>query len=73
MGFFSKISNGLKKTRESFLGALGDVLGSFTKIDDDLFEELEEILVMADVGVKTAQDICSNLKDTVKKSAKVKK
>ena len=67
MGFFSKISNGLKKTRESFLGALGDVLGSFTKIDDDLFEELEEILVMADVGVKTAQDICSNLKDTVKK------
>ena len=67
MGLFSKISNGLKKTRESFLGALGDVLGSFTKIDDDLFEELEEILVMADVGVKTAQDICSRLKDTVKK------
>ena len=67
MGLFSKISNGLKKTRESFLGALGDVLGSFTKIDDDLFEELEEILVMADVGVKTAQDICSSLKDTVKK------
>ena len=67
MGLFSKISNGLKKTRDSFLGALGDVIGSFTKIDEDLFEELEEILVMADVGVKTAQDICSNLKDTVKK------
>ena len=67
MGFFSKISDGLKKTRDSFLGALGDVLGGFTKIDDELFEELEEILVMSDVGVKTAQDICSQLKDTVKK------
>lgn len=67
MGLFSKIGNGLKKTRDSFLGALGSVLSSFTKIDDDLFEELEEILVMADVGVKTAQDICNRLKETVKK------
>ena len=67
MGLFSKISNGLKKTRDSFLGALGDVIGSFTKIDEDLFEELEEILVMADVGVKTAQDICDQLKEAVKK------
>ena len=67
MGLFSKISSGLKKTRDSFLGALGDVIGSFTKIDDDLFEELEEILVMSDVGVKTAQDICAQVKDTVKK------
>ena len=67
MSLFSKISSGLKKTRDSFLGALGDVIGSFTKIDDELFEELEEILVMSDVGVKTAQDICSQLKETVKK------
>ncbi len=67
MGLFSKIGNGLKKTRDSFLGALGSVLSSFTKIDDELFEELEEILVMSDVGVKTAQDICNQVKEIVKK------
>ncbi len=67
MGLFSKIGSGLKKTRDSFLGALGSVLSGFTKIDDELFEELEEILVMSDVGVKTAQDICNQVKETVKK------
>ncbi len=67
MGFFSKIGQGLKKTRDSFLGALGNVLGGFTKIDDELFEELEEILIMADVGATTSSDICQKLRDTVKK------
>lgn len=66
MGLFSKIGSGLKKTRESFMGALNGLLSSFTKIDEDFFEELEEILVMADVGVMTADYICSELRQKVK-------
>ncbi len=66
MGFFSKIKDGLKKTREGFVGQINSMLKSFTKIDDELFEELEELLVMADVGVHTAQNICEQLKEQVK-------
>ncbi len=66
MGFFSKIGNGLKKTRESFMGAFSSLISSFTKIDGEFFEELEEILIMADVGVLTASDICAKLRDQVK-------
>ena len=66
MGLFSKIGSGLKKTRESFMGALNGLISSFTKIDEDFFEELEEILVMADVGVMTADHICTELRQKVK-------
>ena len=66
MGLFSKIGSGLKKTRESFMGALNGLISSFTKIDEDFFEELEEILVMADVGVMTAEYICTELRQKVK-------
>lgn len=66
MGLFSKIGSGLKKTRESFMGALNGLISSFTKIDEDFFEELEEILVMADVGVMTADYICTELRQKVK-------
>lgn len=68
MGLFSKIGNGLKKTRESFMGAFSGLLSSFTKIDEDFFEELEEILVMADVGVATAEEICRLLRGKVKEA-----
>lgn len=67
MGFFSKIANGLKKTRESLSGAIDGMLGAFTKIDEELFEELEEILVMADVGMPTASRLCERLRERVKK------
>ena len=67
MGFFSKIANGLKKTRESLSGAIDGMLGAFTKIDEELFEELEEILVMADVGMPTATRLCDQLRQRVKK------
>lgn len=66
MGFFSKIKEGLKKTRDSFVGQINTMLKSFTKIDEELFEELEELLVMADVGVHTAQNICEELRAQVK-------
>lgn len=67
MGLFSKIKNGLKKTRDSVFGQIDDMLKSFTKIDEELFEELEEILIMGDVGVKTTQFICDELRMRVKK------
>ena len=66
MGLFSKISQGLKKTRDSFTGAVNSVISSFTKIDDELFEELEETLILADTGVNTATAICDELKTRVK-------
>lgn len=67
MGFFSKIKEGLKKTRNAVVGQIDSMLKSFTKIDDELFEELEELLVMGDVGVHTAEKICDELKGRVKK------
>ena len=66
MGLFSKISQGLKKTRDSFMNTVSSMLKSFTRIDEDLFEELEEILVMGDVGANTAARICDRLREEVK-------
>ncbi len=68
MGIFSKISEGLKKTRTSISGALTGFLNSFTKIDEELFEELEEILITCDIGVATSQYICEQLRQKVKEN-----
>ena len=68
MGLFSKIKNGLKKTRDSLSSAVSSVIKSFTKIDEELFEELEEILVMGDVGMVTAQKITGLLRQKVKET-----
>lgn len=67
MGLFSKIKEGLKKTRNAVMGQIDSMLKSFTKIDEELFEELEELLVMGDVGVPTAEKICNELRERVKK------
>ncbi len=66
MGFFEKISAGLKKTRDSIMGSVTSMLRSFTKIDEELFEELEEILIMADAGANTSARICGELRKKVK-------
>lgn len=66
MGLFSKIKQGLQKTKHSMVSVMEDMLGSFTSIDEELFEELEEILIMADVGVATSQKICDILRKRVK-------
>lgn len=66
MGFFDKIKNGLKKTKENMVKQMEHVFHSFTKIDEELFEELEEILIMSDVGVNTSMRICEQLRKTVK-------
>lgn len=68
MGLFSKIKEGLKKTRDSLSNAVSSVIKSFTKIDEELFEELEEILVMGDVGMVTAQKITDLLRKKVKET-----
>ncbi len=66
MGFFDKIKEGLKKTRDNISSQINIMLNTFTKIDDELFEELEELLVMGDVGIKTAEEICAVLRRRVK-------
>ncbi|MBR5372899.1 MAG: signal recognition particle-docking protein FtsY, partial [Oscillospiraceae bacterium] len=66
MGFFQKIRDGLKKTRDSVIKGLRRLLGSFTKIDEELFERLEETMIMGDMGAETAMQICDTLRDRVK-------
>ena len=66
MGFFKKLKDGLKKTRESVVGQIDSMLQAFTVIDDELFDELEELLVMGDVGVETANKICGMLRVRVR-------
>ena len=68
MGFFSKIGSGLKKTKDALTRPLNSMLRSFSKIDEDLFEELEEILIMGDVGATTAGHICESLREKVKQT-----
>lgn len=67
MGIFSKIKKGLEKTKKGMVSGIESMLGAFTKIDDDLFEELEELLIMSDVGVNTSVKICDTLRDEVKR------
>lgn len=66
MGFFEKLKNGLKKTKDSLIGSVERVLRSFTKIDEELFEELEETLIMCDIGAPTSMKICQMLRERVK-------
>lgn len=66
MGIFQKIRDGLKKTRDSLMKGLRRMLGSFTKIDEELFEQLEETMIMGDMGAETAIKICDELRDRVK-------
>lgn len=67
MGIFKKFNFGLKKTRDQMSGAIDSVLEASAAIDDALFEELEEILIMGDVGVTTAQHIMDEVRERVKK------
>jgi len=65
-GFFAKIKAGLNKTRQNIMSGVEQVLKSFAKIDEELFEELEEALIMADIGVETSISIIERVKDIVK-------
>lgn len=66
MGFFDKLKSGLGKTRDSFNSKINSVFSNFRKVDEDLLDELEEILIMSDIGVETATDIISNLRNRIK-------
>lgn len=66
MNIFSKIAAGLKKTKDSMMGKFESLLNSFTKIDEEFFEELEELLITCDIGVETSLDICGKLREKVK-------
>ena len=67
MGFFEKLRNGLGKTRESISEKVNSVFSIFTKIDEEFFEELEEALIMADLGAETSTFIIGELESCVKK------
>jgi len=67
MGFFDKLKQGLNKTKTSFEEKMNNVFSNFRKVDEELLEELEEALIMSDVGVETAVNIVSNLRNRVKK------
>lgn len=66
-GFFAKIKNGLKKTRDNIMSGVEQVLSGFSEIDDDLYDELEEALIMADIGVDTSVEIINKVREIVKK------
>lgn len=68
MGLFSKLKEGLKKTKESFVGKVEQLMNSFTKIDEDFFDELEETLILSDIGAVTSANICEKLRAEVKRT-----
>ena len=67
MGFFDKLKNGLNKTKTSFDEKMNDIFSNFRKVDENLLEELEEALIMSDVGANTSDTIINNLRERVKK------
>ena len=67
MALFSKFKEGLKKTREAFSDKFASLTSAFVKVDEEFFEELEELLVLSDMGAEAAESICSAVKSEVKK------
>ena len=63
MGFFDKLKNGLNKTKTSFDEKINNVFANFRKVDEELLEELEEALIMSDMGVETSTQIIKNLRE----------
>lgn len=66
MGLFQKIRDGLRKTKDNMVKGMQRVVNSFTKIDEELFEQLEETMIMSDMGVETSMQICDTLRKRIK-------
>ena len=66
--FFQKLVSGLSKTRNNIVSGLNSIFTGFSKIDEDFYEELEEILIMSDIGVNTTESILDNLREEVKEN-----
>ena len=65
-GFFSRLVQGLTKTRDNIVSGMDSIFNGFSKIDEDFYEELEEILIMGDLGVRATEEILDNLRAKVK-------
>ena len=61
-GFFKRLVSGLTKTRDNIVSGFDSIFSGFSHIDDDFYEELEEILVMGDIGIHATEEIIENLK-----------
>ena len=66
MGFFDRLKEGLKKTRANFTDSMDQIFNSYEKVDEDFYEELEETMIMGDIGVKTTQDLLDHLREEVR-------
>ena len=67
INFWQRLIKGLTKTRDNFIKSMDYIFNGFTNIDDDFYEELEEVLIMGDIGVRTTEQILDDLRDAVKK------
>ena len=67
MGFFDKLKQGLVKTKDSINEKINDVFSNFRKVDEEFLEELEEVLIMSDIGIETSTKIIANLRERIKK------
>ena len=67
MGFFEKLKQGMNKTKNSFNEKINNVFSNFRKVDEDFLDELEEVLIMSDIGMETSVKIISSLKERIKK------
>lgn len=65
-GFFERLKEGLKRTRDSVFGQINDIFKSFVKVDEDMIEELEEVLIASDVGINITSEIIDELRDRIK-------
>ncbi len=68
MGFFERLKEGLKKTKESVFSQVNDIFKHFVKVDEDMLEELEEVLIAADVGIEVTEEIIETLRDRIKEN-----
>lgn len=68
MGFFGKLVSGLNKTRQNIVSGIDSIFSGFSEIDDDFYEELEEVLIMGDIGVNATEKILDELKEKVKEN-----
>ena len=65
-GFFGRLVEGLAKTRDNIVSGIDNIFSGFSAIDDDFYEEIEETLIMGDLGIQTTMSIIEHLKQTVK-------
>lgn len=66
MGFFDKLKEGLMKTKNAVFGQVNEVIKNFRKVDESLLEELEEIMICADMGTNTTEKVIEELRDRIK-------